>query len=148
MKNKKNAFVWFCTIGITFLLAGVWGCDKADSVVDDPQTAIIGKWRLVAQGLDEDHITAVAGPVYQINIYSPDGEFQSFYGSTNVYEEYELTYQTDSAFIYFVRPPNVTPAFVYEYTFINRNTLKLTCYSGFIIYPLPSPIIYIYKRIK
>jgi hypothetical protein len=123
MKNKKNAFVWFCAIGITFLLAGVWGCDKADSVVYDPQAAIIGTWMLVAEGPDEDRITPVTYPYF--NIYFSDGEFQRFHDSTNAYEEYRFTYQIDSTFIYQYSPIGNNGR-AYKYSFINKNKLKLT----------------------
>ena len=101
---------------------------------------IIGKWNLIARGPDEDNIVEIeASGIYRE--FLPNGVHQGYWGDS------KQIYQTDSLFLYLYadHPDN---NFIDKYTFINRDTLKLTYVQGNKPDIMGLPLIYIYQRIK
>jgi hypothetical protein len=127
---------------LLFALLGV-GC-TLDEDVSDPETAIIGAWKEIAQGVDDDHVKTIDSGMYLL--FLPTGEFLSFTEySTN---RMEGVYQMDSDLLYYLNIDGVESN-VDSFSFINRDKLKLTFFSGATILPTYSiPVVHIYKRIK
>ena len=137
----KNLIV--LATAITILLPCLWSCEKNEPIIFDQ--AIIGKWKLVAEEQEGNRIIPVEADGYIE--YLANGEVRSFIASENRFSETSMTYQIDSVNLYWYMDDIVTPYFIYEYTFNNRNELKLKEFYSVnkrMLYPYP----FIYERIK
>lgn len=136
---KKNQMFYIAVIAI--LLLGLWSCHNDDDI-GDPQTAIIGKWKMIESGYDEDNMSPVDPDVYRE--YLPNGDVKG------LSEAKQTTFQIDKGYLYYYYP-EVTGCIIYKYSFINKNKLKLEFNSterDIYIPDIFSHKIFIYERIK
>ncbi|GHV49330.1 hypothetical protein FACS1894181_07960 [Bacteroidia bacterium] len=126
-----------------------------DTVVMPPQTGepvifdkdIIGKWELIAEGPEEDQIKSVESNG-DYKEFSPDGEYRYFSSVINGFGNAKRNYQLDSTFLYLYYVGNADNDYIYEFAFINKDTLKLTYVQGIKSDIMDYPTIQIHKRIK
>ncbi|GHV49332.1 hypothetical protein FACS1894181_07970 [Bacteroidia bacterium] len=122
-----------------------------DTVVMPPQTGepvifdknIIGKWEMIAEEHEENRIVPV----------ETDGSYMEFLGNGVLLffpSGYGETYQTDSVYLYrYFRYIDeiALPHLIYEYTLINRDTLKLKEFYS-VDKRMLYPYLFIYQRKK
>jgi hypothetical protein len=158
--NMKKGIGILQTTLIAMLLTGsIASCDKVDDKVDDtvddtvdekvddPAVAIIGKWELIAEGYDEEHMNHYNQSYGDYIEFLPDGRYMSFLISQGLRERF---YKIDSNYLYVSTDP-VNPRGddrIWKYEFLNRNKLKWTYVAGPIAFKWPPTLIYIYKRKK
>jgi hypothetical protein len=149
MTTKK-----FNLLILLLLIIGLGGCGKLVEVPDDTipmppligdpiilNKDIIGKWKLVAEEREGNQIIPVEADGYIEYLASGDIQFSSD-GSGDI----RKAYQIDNAYLYEYIDV-VYPYFVYEYTFINEDKLKLKEVAS-IIFKMLYPYYRIYERIK
>ncbi|MDR2775081.1 MAG: hypothetical protein LBC19_10160 [Tannerella sp.] len=115
------------------------GCNDDYSHLS-PEEAIIGKWKLIKSGIDEEHLKPV--DLDSWHEYHPD---KTMYDDIN---SLQFTYYMDQECLYrhLTRGDQL---WVYEYKFTDKkNTLTLKYRSGVIPTIYGFPLVYIYRRIK
>jgi hypothetical protein len=136
---KKNRSILQTALVAAILLGGLSGCDK----VNDPEAAIIGRWKMISDGYDEDHME----PVTQT-----DGSYIEFLSGREYIsvshqgDIFQCPYMIDNTFLYVYDNPDQDR--IWKYKFINRDKIKLTHIEGIIETIMYPKVIKLYKRIK
>ncbi|GAB6012989.1 hypothetical protein [Viscerimonas tarda] len=150
----KKIYMFF--IALFFVAMGVAGCGDDEKIeapghYDTPQEAILGKWRLIAQGPSEDKIQQVSSGGYVE--YLPDSIIQP--GTFAEHPGLQVKYSIDSCLFktYYYHVGQLfdekTQMHGYEYKFEdNYNKLILKHVKGITSLSLGTPLIFFYKRIK
>jgi hypothetical protein len=136
---KNNKLLFFIVLLISAIVTG--GCSK-DNAKDIVGKDIVGKWEVIAYGMDEDNM-------YNFTYGSPI-KFQSdgtcITGDEDVVTS---TYTMDDEFIYITDIVNPDISDKHRYIFSDKNTLRLDYIEGHWDYLWSlNPKIKIYKRIK
>ena len=102
---------------IMLFMAGAFACTKDEK---DPQHSILGKWELVAKGINENELQQVVSDGSYIE-FLPDGKMIEYFSETDEY--LEETYYIDSE--YLVRNDNIFCHYAFD-----KNKLKLSDIKG------------------
>ncbi|MDR1331922.1 MAG: hypothetical protein LBK07_07435 [Tannerella sp.] len=141
---KKNISIMQTALIATMLLTGASGCEK----VDDPEAAIVGRWELIADGHDEDHLESFKQSDKSYMEFLPDGRYMHFSASQNMLTEYSYKIDDSRLYLYF-SPVYPESKRIWKYKFLNRNKIKLIYSEGIIeainMYPAYTQI---HKRTK
>ncbi|MDR0574310.1 MAG: hypothetical protein LBG96_09830 [Tannerella sp.] len=153
MKRPK---VYLIAILLSSLCIPFPGCSDDEEVIDlsqeEAEKAIIGKWKLVKQGPDEDRLFLMnedSGSGFWTEFYPAKTMQKSQITSSGFYMGPEYAYYLDQGCLY-LRDTRI----VYEYKFTDKkNTLTLKNISEgpqliYMQYGYESPVIRVYQRVE
>ena len=134
-----------------FLLSTVFvflSCEKEYYIPDDPQEAILGKWKLLESANDKGKLK-LAKSKYE---FFSDGTFKEFIETAPApYNEQTGAYRIDSLYLYTHATKelleNDDHPIIETYKFY-KDKLRLEYFSGNRADIAGSPVIFVYQRIK
>lgn len=142
----KRAFILFCLF--PFFLS----CEKYDDIPDDPQVAILGKWKVVETINRAQEKHKFGDMIYQIHEFYADGISKvTYYDSENVqYGEVLSSYRMDSHYLYTKSPKadwDRGDISVDKYYFY-QDKLRLDYVSGVIEDSMMAIVVCVLQRVK